>query len=94
MANFEQKEGSGILFTNNRKKSERAPDYSGTAKINGVEHELAGWTKSGRNGDFISLSIKPKGQKRENIPAPQVPMTGARSRPMILTTTRYRSDEQ
>lgn len=72
---FEQRDGSGALFPNNRKKKDTHPDYQGSAKINGVELELSGWVKSGRNGDFISLAIKPKGQKRENIPSnpgPQV----------------------
>lgn len=75
MGNFEQKDGGGVLFPNNRKKSERAPDHTGEVKINGVLYELAGWQKQGKNGDFISLSIKPKGQR--SIPlSPQVPMTG------------------
>lgn len=65
---FEQREGSGAIFQNSRKKKDSHPDYQGEAKVNGVTLELSGWLKQGKNGEFISLAIKPKGQKRESPP--------------------------
>ncbi len=59
---FEQREGSGVLFKNDRKTSPTAPEYKGTALVNGVEMDVAAWVKEGKNGKFFSLSIKPKNQ--------------------------------
>jgi uncharacterized protein (DUF736 family) len=52
----------GVLFKNDRKKTEKHPDLSGTININGVDHWLNAWSKVSQNGKkFISLSIgKPK----------------------------------
>ncbi len=60
MPEFEQREGSGVLFKNTRKTNPKAPDYSGNALVNGVEMEVAAGVKEGKNGKFFSLSIKPK----------------------------------
>ena len=40
----------GVLFKNDRKGTERQPDYTGKINIDGVEKRLAGWiqTKQGR----------------------------------------------
>lgn len=48
----------GILFVNDRKKTERHPDFTGTININGVEHFLSGWKKMSKTGKpLLSLSI-------------------------------------
>ena len=71
MAKFEQREGSGILFPKDNKKEDKYPDWTGEAKINGVMMDLAAWNKQGKNGKFLSLSIKPKREKpaAESSPA-------------------------
>lgn len=59
------KENSGALFDNAESKtSEKAPDYSGTANVNGVEVKIAGWIQEGQNGKkgFLSLKFTPEGQ--------------------------------
>jgi hypothetical protein len=55
-----QYDNSGILFKNNRKDSDKHPDYTGTITVNGVEHWLSAWIKQGKKAKFMSLSIKPK----------------------------------
>lgn len=57
---FEQREGSGNLFTNDKRGSDKAPDRRGEIMLGGTVWELAGWIKDGKNGKFLSLSGKPK----------------------------------
>ncbi len=55
-----QRDNAGILFKNNRKDSEKHPDYTGTVNANGVEFYLNAWIKQGPKAKFMSLSLKPK----------------------------------
>lgn len=52
-----QREMSGAIFREQEKKSERAPDYTGSCLINGQELRIAGWIKEGRSGKFMSLAF-------------------------------------
>lgn len=51
----------GVLFKNQRKQSDRHPDYTGSINVDGVEHFLDAWIKkSGKGETFMSLSVKRK----------------------------------
>lgn len=68
---YEQKEGQGSLFKNQRKETERHPDYNGTITIDGVERWISAWIKEGKNGKFMSLSLgKPKEKRHERAAPP------------------------
>lgn len=54
---------SGILSRNTRKTSDKHPEYSGSAEIDGVEYWISAWVKDGQNGKFFSMSFKPKEQQ-------------------------------
>ena len=54
------KELSGSLSLNTRKEKETHPDYKGSLMIGGQEYWLSGWSKTNEQGDWISLSAKPK----------------------------------
>ena len=61
MQNQDQgRDGSGVLFTNDRRENERQPTHRGSITVAGVEYYLSGWIKEGRNGKFLSLSVQPK----------------------------------
>lgn len=63
---FEQKDGTGALFQNQRKTNDRQPDFQGSALFEGQELDIAGWKKRSQAGkEFISISVKPK-QKKES----------------------------
>jgi hypothetical protein len=55
-------ENSGILFRNDDKDPNdvRDRDYQGTITVAGTEYWLTGWVKEGKNGKFLSLSVKLK----------------------------------
>jgi hypothetical protein len=57
---------SGILFRNDkRREGSKDPDYKGTCDIQcgcgrRFTRLLGGWIKQGRNGKFLTLSLKPR----------------------------------
>jgi hypothetical protein len=68
---------SGILFKNDRRTSDKAPDYKGTLDAacekcgHRMHRTLAAWIRNARNGSkFLSLSFKPKADQQLS-PAPQ-----------------------
>ena len=67
---FEQREGSGSLFKNDKKTAENQPNATGSALIGGVEYWVSGWTKTDKNGGkWQSLAFKRK-DEAERKPAP------------------------
>jgi hypothetical protein len=74
---------TGILFHNDRKKTDKYPDFSGECELDAdvVRHliangkagkpmklRIAGWKKQGGKGPFISLKLEPP---REQQPQPE-----------------------
>ena len=52
--------GKGNLFRNNKKTSDRQPDFRGSATVGGERYVIAGWTRvSERTGQkFLHLSFR------------------------------------
>ena len=63
---------TGVLFKNDKKETDKHPDYKGNAEVNGVAYWLAAWIKEGNKGKFMSLAFTPKEEKPEqqSEPAP------------------------
>jgi hypothetical protein len=74
MMAYEQRDNSGSLFRNDRKETEKHPDRTGTAQIDGVMYYVSGWLKTGSKGQFLSLAFKRKdeGIVREKQPGPTI----------------------
>jgi hypothetical protein len=51
---YEAKDNSGQLFKNDKKESDRHPDYKGSIMVGGVEHWLSAWIKTGAKNKFMS----------------------------------------
>jgi len=67
---YEQKDNSGSLFREAEKKSERSPDYTGKAMIDGKMKRIAGWIKQTKSGgNFLSLAISDPQPKAAESPA-------------------------
>lgn len=67
MSQFD-KTNTGVLFKNERKETDKHPDYNGTINIDGKEYWLSSWIKQGQKGKFMSLSVKPK-EAQSSAPA-------------------------
>ena len=50
----------GVLFKNDRKETDKHPDYKGSCEVDGVEYWIASWIKTGAKGKFMSLAFTPK----------------------------------
>lgn len=62
--NYETKDNSGALFKNDRKESDKHPDYQGSCVINGEELWMSAWLKTSEGGKrWMSFSFKPKESK-------------------------------
>jgi uncharacterized protein (DUF736 family) len=61
----------GIISRNDRKETEKHPDFKGQINVGGVEYWLDGWTQKRKDGtgSFLSLSIKPKQAAAAPAPA-------------------------
>lgn len=57
---FEQKDGTGALFKNDRKQG-AGPDYKGDITVDGTAFWIAGWLKESKGGKkYMSLAVTPK----------------------------------
>lgn len=62
----------GALFKNQRKESDRHPDYTGQLNVGGDDYRLSAWIKTDKNGaKYMSLSVKPKDEAPKQEPAAQ-----------------------
>lgn len=61
----------GVLFKNDRKEQDSHPDYRGSINVGGQELWLSAWIKEGQKGKFMSLSVKPKEDKKPQKAKPQ-----------------------
>lgn len=66
----ETKDLSGVLFKNKRKTTDRHPDYTGTALINGQEYWLSSWINTPKNGGdkYMSLMLNLKDENGPKTP--------------------------
>ena len=73
----EPRDNAGSMNRNEDKTKPGAsptwPDYKGAIRVEGVDYWLSGWVKSGRNGKFLSLSVKAKDEAKHTAPAPAAP---------------------
>ena len=61
---FEQKPGSFALFKNDKEGVETRPDYKGDGiTIDGTPVWVSAWIKEGKNGKFMSCTMKAKEDK-------------------------------
>ncbi|WP_159585970.1 hypothetical protein [Chelativorans xinjiangense] len=65
---YERKDMTFSLFPNKDRKTDKHPDMSGTALVDGVQYFADAWTNVDRNGNkYISGKLKPKEQRAAEI---------------------------
>lgn len=74
----------GALFLNDRKQSDKHPDWKGRININGVDHWLSGWKKQTQRGPVLSLSLGDPCEQQPQAPEPPPVRTAPRQ-----TTSKY-----
>ncbi len=52
----EQREMSGILSRNDKRESEKQPEFRGECTIEGKAYRISAWVKEGKSGKFMSLA--------------------------------------
>ena len=57
---MDKKDNSGVLFKNDKKESEKHPDYKGNITVDGQDYWLSAWIKEGKSGKFMGLAVSPK----------------------------------
>ena len=65
MSNYDNT-NSGVLFKNDKKGNEKAPDYKGKVNVEGNEKDIAGWIREGKSGKFISIKIS-EPMEKDNV---------------------------
>ena len=67
---MEKPDNSGALFRNDRKETDKQPDYTGEARIEGVEYRLSAWLNESKNGKkYMGLRLTAK----DDMPGQQAP---------------------
>ena len=62
---------SGALFKNQKKQTDKHPDYNGSCEIEGTEYWVSAWVnKSSKGVSYMSLKFNPKdgAPKKEQAP--------------------------
>ena len=54
---------SGILSRVTDRKSDKNPEFSGSAEIDGVEYWMSAYVNEGEKGKYFKISFKPKEQQ-------------------------------
>ena len=84
MSNYDNT-NRGVLFKNDRKEKDTHPNMKGSINVEGVEYWVSAWTKEGKNGKFISLSLTPKEQTQtaEQVAQKAVPPQRQQAAPVV-----------
>lgn len=50
----------GALFINDRKQTDKHPDWKGSLNVGGVEYWISGWDRQSAKGQLVSLTVERK----------------------------------
>lgn len=70
---------SGVMFRNDKKATEKHPDFNGTIDVEGREYWLSSWVNESKDGrKYFKINLTPKeSQKPEpvpnNVPSDDIP---------------------
>ena len=57
---MDEKRDGGVLFPNNRKTTDKHPDFTGKMHIGERDFDLAAWKRKDKNGNpYLSMMVNP-----------------------------------
>ena len=60
---------SGVLFRNEKKQTEKHPDFTGSINSEGREFFLSAWVNESKDGKkYFKLSLTPKDEQKQPAP--------------------------
>jgi uncharacterized protein (DUF736 family) len=63
---MENKNNTGVAFKNDKKTTDKQPNYKGKAVVDGVEKEIAIWVRESKTGtEYFSLMFSEPFKKSE-----------------------------
>jgi hypothetical protein len=65
---MEQRDNSGVLFSNDKREKESHPHYKGNITVEGKPYWLSAWIKEGKTGKFMGLAVSPKEEANTSSP--------------------------
>ena len=64
----QQKNNTGVLFVNHKKKTEKHPSSTGNALIDNIEYWIAAWVNETEAGEkYMYLKFTPKEQQTGSV---------------------------
>ena len=79
---YEIRDNSGSLFKNDKKTTDKHPDYTGRLLVDGKEFRLSAWLKTGNSGvKFMSLSVTANDPEARSAKADEL-RSAVRGQPM------------
>jgi uncharacterized protein (DUF736 family) len=75
VSGYQQKDGTGSLFKNDKGDNPKRPDYRGSITVDGRQWELSAWIKEGQKGKYMSIKAQPP-RERAAPSAPPPSTTG------------------
>jgi hypothetical protein len=65
---YEKRDGDIAVFKEKEKRNEKAPDWKGTALLDGIEYQVAFWQKS---PTMLAGKIEIARKKQDDAPTPR-----------------------
>lgn len=71
---------SGVLFVNERKSTDRHPDFTGQVNVEGVEYWMSAWKRKSKNGrGFLSIALTVKDEFKGKVLRDEFDLGGSES---------------
>ena len=65
----------GVLFKDEKRTNERAPEYTGTINVRGMDYKISAWIKESKAGKrFLSLAISSPAIPPKKVEKPVEPL--------------------